>query len=126
MLKALLIKKFAHENITQTTLQQLTALKQQRLELVAQFAVRLNQLLLRVDPMMSEQMKLFFRLRHDLSRQVRNQGPTSFHSAILIAQWIEGSNQPDTTALLPSQPRPQHLVMDSNPAVSMDIDVQNA
>ncbi|MCO5566621.1 hypothetical protein L7F22_020298 [Adiantum nelumboides] len=70
MLKSLLIQNFAHQNISQSTLQQLHALKQHQLEPVAQFAVKMNQLLLCADPSMSEEMKLFYlwpRPRHDIS-----------------------------------------------------------
>ena len=59
-IKAQLIQSFAHQNITQTALQQMSTLKQHQLEPVAQFAVKLNQLILRADPTMSEEMKLFF------------------------------------------------------------------
>lgn len=72
VLKALLIQNFTHQNITQTALQQLNALKQQQFEPVAQFAVKMTQLLLRADPTKSEDMKLFFlwpRLHHDISRR---------------------------------------------------------
>ena len=130
LLKAALIQSFAHQNIMQTALQQLTSLKQQPSEPVAQFAVKLNQLLLRADPAMSEEMKLFFlwpRLRHDISRRVRDQGPVSFHAAIQIAQRIEvatcfDSNTIFTTTMPTPPPRPPP---DSTP-VPMDIDVQNA
>lgn len=127
MLKALLIQNFAHQNITQTALHQLTSLKQQQFEPVAQFTVKLNQLLLRADPAMSEEMKLFFlwpRLRHDISRRVRDQGPTTFHAAVQIAQRIEGISQTDTTPMVVSQPPVQRLVGDSTPT-PMDIDIQN-
>ena len=86
-----LIQQFAN-NVTQSVLQQLNSLWQQPNEPVAQFAVKLKQLLLRVDPNMKETMKLYFllpRLRHDLYRCVRDQGPTSFHMVIQIAQRIE-------------------------------------
>ncbi|MCO5547114.1 hypothetical protein L7F22_000556 [Adiantum nelumboides] len=128
VLKALLIQNFAHQNITQTALQQLNALKKQQLEPVAQFAVKMNQLLLRADPTMSEDMKLFFlwpRLRHDISRQVRDQSPTSFHAAIQIAQRIEASANPDAPTTLVHQPVTHHHLVESNP-MPMDIDIQNA
>ena len=76
-----LVQHFANNDITQTTLQQLGNMCQQAHELVAQFAVRLKQLLLRVDPNMKETMKLYFlqpRLRHDIHRRVKDQGPTTF------------------------------------------------
>ncbi|MCO5611535.1 hypothetical protein L7F22_065788 [Adiantum nelumboides] len=60
---------------------------------------QMNQRLLRVDPAMSEEMKLFFvrpRLRHDIACRVQDQGPTSFHAAIQFAQRIEGSSQSAT------------------------------
>ena len=130
LLKAAVIQNFAHQNITQTALQQLTSLKQQPSEPVAQFAVKLNQLLLCADPAMSEEMNFFFlwpRLRHDISRRVRDQGPVSFHAAIQIAQRIEVATFSDsgtafTTAMPTPPPRPPP---DSTP-VPMDIDVQNA
>ncbi|KAH7365316.1 hypothetical protein KP509_18G020500 [Ceratopteris richardii] len=95
----ILFKHLAATWITQQpeqikALPQLTMLKQQQLEPVAQFAIKLNQLLLRADPMILEEMKLFFlwpRLRHDISCRVHNQGPVSFHAAIHIAQHIESS-----------------------------------
>ena len=127
-LKAQLIQSFAHQNITQTALQQLTTLRQQQSKPVAQFAVKLNQLLLRVDPTMSEEMKLFFlwpRLRHDLSRRVRDQGPTSLLSAINIAQRIESASNPEPPVSLFSQPLLPRPHMDTTPS-PMDIDVQNA
>jgi hypothetical protein len=123
-----LIQNFAHQNITQTALRQLTSLKQQPSELVAQFVVKLNQLL-RADPAMSEEMKLFFlwpRLRHDISGRVRDQGPVCFHAAIQIAERIEVATFSDSgtifTTAMPTPPRPPP---DSTP-VPMDIDVQNA
>ena len=91
-LKAMLIKNFSHQNITRTTLQQLQTLRQQQSEPITQFAIKLNQLLLRADTKMLEEMKLFFlwpRLCHNISRRVRDQGPTSFHEAIQIGQRIE-------------------------------------
>lgn len=94
LLKQLLIQNFAHQNVTQSALQQLNALTQKIHEQVAQFSVKMNQLLLRADPSMSEEMKLYFlwpRLHYDISRRVRDQGPTTFHVAIQIAQRIEAS-----------------------------------
>ena len=70
-----LIQNFAHQNITQSALQQLQNLRQQQAEPVAQFAVKFNQLLFRADAKMSKEMKLFFlwpRLRHDISRRARD------------------------------------------------------
>jgi hypothetical protein len=96
------------------------------MEPVAQFAIKLNQLLLRVDPAMSNTMKLFFlwpRMRHDLARRVRDQAPKTFNNAIQIAQIIEASNMPD----IPIQPQyslPTARHSDTNPS-PMDIDVQN-
>ncbi|MCO5597952.1 hypothetical protein L7F22_052039 [Adiantum nelumboides] len=126
ILKSMLIQNFAHQNITQSALQQLNALKQQQHEPVAQFAVKMNQLLIRADPAMSKEMKLFFlwpRLRHDIARRVRDQGPTSFHAAIQIAQRIEGNIQPDTAPLLPT-PTSMTRIPPELPT-PMDIDVQN-
>ncbi|KAH7292328.1 hypothetical protein KP509_29G062100 [Ceratopteris richardii] len=127
-LKTLLIQNFAHQNITQTALQQLTSFKQQQLEPVAQFAVKLNQLLLWADPTMSEEMKLFFlwpRLRHDISRRVLDQGPVSFHAAIQIAQRIESSTNADISITPLRQPTMPRSSLESN-RIPMDIDVQNA
>ncbi|MCO5561146.1 hypothetical protein L7F22_014767 [Adiantum nelumboides] len=119
----LLKLSFAHENITQTALQQLNALCQQQHEPVNQFAVKMNQLLLRANAAMSEEMKLFFlwtRLRHDLSRRVRDQDPTTFHAAIQIAQRIKGATQNNQT-----QPSSNHILADNIPT-PMDIDVQSS
>ena len=127
-LREQLIQHFANNDVTQSALQQLNSLRQQPNEPVAQFAVKLKQLLLRVDPNMKETMKLYFllpRLRHDLYRRVRDQGPTSFHMAIQIAQRIEA---PDYIELPPSTQPPSnnHQKQPDNSSVSpMDIDVQN-
>ena len=125
-LRSQLIQNFAHQDVTQTALQQLQTMKQQPLEPVAQFAVKLNQLLLRADPTMSEKMKLFFlwpRIRHDLSRRVRDQGPTTFSHAIQIAQRIETSNTVDQQNFFTiSQPTATSTENQSTP---MDIDIQN-
>ncbi|KAH7365706.1 hypothetical protein KP509_18G041700 [Ceratopteris richardii] len=68
-------------------------------------------------------MKLFFlwpRLRHDISRRVRDQGPVSFHTAIQIAQRIEfATGTETTTSAIPHQATEQTLI-------PMDIDIQNA
>ena len=53
---------FANNNVTQIALQQLNNLRQQAHELVALFAVKMKQLLVRVDPNMKESMKLYFLL----------------------------------------------------------------
>ena len=127
-LKSILIQNFAHQNMTQTALQQLQVLKQQLSEPVAQFAVKLNQLLLRADPTMSEEMKLFFlwpRLRHDISRRVRDQGPTSLHDAIQIAQRVESATTVENLTIPATQPSVQRQPIESMP-VPMDIDIQNA
>jgi hypothetical protein len=65
---------------------------------------------------MSEEMKLFFlwpRLRHDISRQVRDQGPVSFHAAIQIAQRIEVATFSDSgtvfTTAMPTPPWPLQI-----------------
>ena len=87
-----LVQHFANNDITQTNLQQLGNMRQQTHEPVAQFVVKLKQLLLRVDPNMKETMKLYFilpRLRHNIYRRVKDQGPTTFQMAIQIAQRIE-------------------------------------
>ena len=121
-----LIQNFAHQDITQTALQKLQTMKQQPFEPVAQFAVKLNQLLLRADPAMSGKMKLLFfwpRIRHDLSRRVRDQGPTTFSHAIPFAQRIETSNTVDQqnffTILEPT------ATSIENQSTPMDIDIQN-
>ena len=59
-LRSQLILNFVLQDLTQTALQQLQIMKQQPLEPLAEFAVKLNQLLLRADPTMSEKMKLFY------------------------------------------------------------------
>ena len=126
-IKVQLIQNFAQQNITQTALQQLQSLKQQQHEPVAQFAVKLNQLFLRADPTMSEEMKLFFlwpRLRHDISRRVRDQGPTSFSNAIQIAQRIEASTTFEQQPSFPVNPFSAKTTLDNQPT-PMDIDVQN-
>ena len=126
-IKTRLIENFAHRDITQTALQQLQTLKQQQNEPVAQFAVKMNQLLIRADPKMSEEMRLFFlwpRMRHDLARRVRDQGPTSFHAAIQIAQRIEtalSSELPPSSLTHFTQQRQQL----EPPPTPMDIDIQN-
>ncbi|KAI5056196.1 hypothetical protein GOP47_0029717 [Adiantum capillus-veneris] len=133
VLKALLVHNFAHQNITQTALQQPNTLRQQQHKPVAQFAVKLNQLLLCANATMSEEMKLFFlwpHLRHDLSRRVPDQGPTSFHLAIQISQRIEGASQtesaPSQTFASPSPPQlPPQLSTDQVPT-PMATDVQHA
>ena len=91
-LREQLVQHFANNDITQTALQQLGNMHQQTHEPIAQFAVRLKQLLLRVNPNMKETMKLYFllpRMRHDIYRRVKDQGPTTFQMAIQIAQRIE-------------------------------------
>ena len=63
---------------------------------MTQFAILLQQLLTRANPTMPESMKLFFlwpRLRPEIYRRVRDQGPKIFQEAILIAQRIEASTQ---------------------------------
>ena len=89
ILRDLLVQNFAHQNSAQTALQQLETLQQQAHEPVGQFGVRLNQLLVRADPTMPEHVKLFFlwpRLRPDITRRARDQGPKTFNDVILIAQ----------------------------------------
>ena len=76
---------------------------------------------------MSETMKLFFiwpRLRHDLTRRVRDQAPKTFHHAIQIAQIIEASSLPDITNFSPATIPLQRQT--ENTPIPMDIDVQNA
>lgn len=132
LIKQLLVQNFAQQNITQSALQQLHQLKQGLQEPVAQFAVKFNQLILRADPTMSEDMKLYFlwpRLHGHLSRRVRDQGPTSYHEAIQIAQRIEASTQTDTppTFIPPPTPTQNRPLLDTPLLPTpMDIDVQNA
>ncbi|MCO5582964.1 hypothetical protein L7F22_036867 [Adiantum nelumboides] len=127
ILKSMLIQDFAHNNITETALQQLKSLKQQHQEPVAQFAVKMTQLLLRADPTMSEEMKLFFlwpRLRHDISRRVRDQGPTSFQSAIQIAQRIESNERPEEPSSFHPPPVPTNtpqLPIDTTSPMDVDV-----
>ncbi|KAI5072718.1 hypothetical protein GOP47_0012824 [Adiantum capillus-veneris] len=80
---------------------------------------------------MSEDMKLFFlwpRLLHDISRRVRYQGPTSFHTAVQIAQRIEASANPDAPITLVPQPITHRHPVESNPInpMPMDIEIQNS
>ncbi|MCO5574223.1 hypothetical protein L7F22_028005 [Adiantum nelumboides] len=83
------------------------------------------------DPTMSEDMKLYFlwpRLHGHLSRRVRDQGPTSYHEAIQIAQRIEASTQADTppTFIPPPTNTQNHSLLDTPLLPTpMDIDVQN-
>ena len=126
--KRKLIQNFANQDVTQTALQQLQSLRQQQHEPVPQFAIKLNQLLMRADPTMSEEMKLFFlwpRLRHDISRRVRDQGPTNYADAIKIAQRIEMVSTSDYTSNLPLFQHPPKNITEPSP-VPMDIDIQNA
>ena len=102
ILRDLLVQNFAHQNPTQMAMQQLETLQQQAHEPVGQFGVRLNELLVRADPTMPEHVKLFFlwpRLRPDITRRARDQGPKIFNDAMLIAQCIEACT------LFDSQPR---------------------
>ena len=88
----------------------------------------MTQLLLRVDPTMSEEMKLFFlwpRLRHDISRRVCDQGPISFHSTIQIAQRIEGSDKFDEVSSFHPPPMPTTVHPSVDTTSPMDVDVQN-
>ena len=61
-LREQLIQYFANNDVTQIALQQLNNLRQQAHEPVSQFAVKMKQLLVRVDPNMKESMKLYFLL----------------------------------------------------------------
>ena len=75
LLKDSLVRDFAHDDIAKSALQQLIDCQQKNGETVSQFAVRLKQILLRIDVNMSEDMKLFFlwpRLRHDIRRRVKD------------------------------------------------------
>ena len=72
-------------------------------------------------------MKLFFlwpRLRHDISKRVRDQGPTSFSNAIQIAQRIEASTTFEQQPSFPANPFSAITTLD-NQTTPMDIDVQN-
>ena len=125
LIKEKLVENFANQDIAQTALHQLQHLRQQTSKPIAQFGVKLNQLLLRVDPAMSDKMKLFLlwpRMRHDLARRVRDQAPKTFQTAIQIAQIIESSTIPDITNP-PSIPVSRSYDPGPSP---MDIDVQNA
>ncbi|MCO5572208.1 hypothetical protein L7F22_025960 [Adiantum nelumboides] len=83
------------------------------------------------DPTMSEDMKLYFlwpRLHGHLSRRVRDQGPTSYHEAIQIAQRIEATTQADTPpTFIPPPTNTQNRSLLDTPLLPtpMDIDVQN-
>ncbi|MCO5605719.1 hypothetical protein L7F22_059903 [Adiantum nelumboides] len=79
---------------------------------------------------MSEEMKLFFlwpRLRHDLMRRVRDQGPNSFHAAIQISQRTEGALMLDEISTLVTITAPSRLTHPApgNIPTPMGIDVQN-
>ena len=79
---------FAHQDSRHTALQQLESIAQQPREPITQFAFWFVQILRRADANMSEDIKLFFlwpRIRHDLCRRVRDQGPKTLHEAILTA-----------------------------------------
>ena len=83
---------------------------------------------MRADLTMSEEMKLFFlwpKLRHDIWRRVRDQGPTTYADAIRIAQRIEMVSTSDHTSNLPMFQHPPKNTTEPSP-VPMDIDIQNA
>ena len=83
-LREQLIQHFANNDVTQTTLQQLNNLRQRAHEPLAQFVVKMKELLLCVDPNIKETMKLYVRLpqlSHEIYRRVRDQGPTTFQMA---------------------------------------------
>ena len=127
MLKSLMIGNFAHHDSTQTALQQLETIKQQQHEPVTQFAIRLQQLLTRANPTMPESMKLFFlwpRLRPEIYRRVRDQGPKTFQEAILIAQRIEAATQTELQMSWSSTVNSEKQY--NNNATPMEIDIQNA
>ena len=119
--------KLRPSNSAQTALQQLETLQQHAHQPVGQFGVCLNQLLVRADPTMPEHVKLFFlwpRLRPDITRRARDQGPKTFNDSILIAQRIKActlsDSQPRWPPLLSTDLRAQY-----QGATPMDIDVQN-
>ena len=126
LLRAAMIRNFAHQDSRQTALQQLESITQQPREPITQFAVRFVQILRRADANMSEDMKLFFfwpRIRHDLRRRVRDQGPTTLHEAILTAQRIEAADAHD----MHTPGNLSHDHTNTMPAATpMDIDIQNA
>ena len=103
-----LVQHFVNNDITLTTLQQLGNMHEQTHEPKAQFAVKLKQLLLRDDPNIKETMKLYFllpRLRHNIYRRVKDQGPTTFQMVVHISQRIEARGYVE----LPQAPTtPQH------------------
>ena len=113
-IKTQLIQSFAHQNITQTALQQLTTLKQQQLEPVAQFVVKLNQLLLRANPTMSKEMKLFF-LSRPISTYLDTYGTKDQHffichsycstDRVVLQQRATNSLIPPTTSPSPTHGR---------------------
>ena len=96
-------------------------------EQVGQFGVRLNQLLVRVDPTMLEHVKLFFlwsRLCHDITSRAREQGYKIFNEAIFIAQCIEACTLSDSQPRWPPPPSIDLRVhYQGEPPI--DIDVQN-
>ena len=123
-----LIQHFTNNDVTQTTFNKLNNLHQQAHEPVTQFAVKMKELLLRVDPNMKETMKLYFllpRLRHDIYRRVRDQGPTTFQMVVQIAQRIEALDYINLSQLTP--PANNNIQKTTiEPTVGpMDIDVQN-
>ena len=76
---------------------------------------------------MFEEMKLFFlwpRLRYDISRCVRDQGPISFTQAIQIAQRIESATKSESNHIK-TQIFSTSMPNVDNVPTPMDIDIQN-
>ena len=107
ILRDLLVRNFAHQNLAKTVLQKLEALQQQAHKTVGQFGVNLNQLLVRGDPTMPEHVQLLLlwpHLRHDIIRRTQDQGPKTFNEFILIAQHIKACTLSDFQPCWPPPP----------------------
>ena len=103
----LLVQNFAHKKSAQTALQQLETLQLQAHELVGQFVIRLNQLLVHADSTMPKHVNRFFVwpcLRYDITHRTRDQGPKTFNEVILIAQRIETCTLSDSQPHWPPPP----------------------
>ena len=73
-------------------------------------------------------MKLYFllpRIRHDIYRRVRDQGPTSFQMVVQIAQRIEAPDYIDPSQSTPPTNNNILKTTMEPTAGSMDIDIQN-
>ena len=127
-LKQALVQNFAPQNVTQIALHQLQKCEQNLGEQLAQFVVKLTQILLRADPNMTEAMKLYFlwlRLCHDIFRRVKDQGPTSFHDVIQIAQRIDANLHDEFVLVLDPLIAPK-IKTTLDISTPMDINVQHA